>query len=150
MQHTTFWRSRFRIRIKKTRTTKIGTLRLSQSSSKLSELFGERANVRWTCEQSFTGSFTKTILREIRLRFASYRKWELKKKKSQSSLSNITSVPVGSSPRSSFFISIQIPVQVWYVALHLRDRRGAALLRYRNHPQITVITCEEKSNPVWF
>ena len=52
MQHTPLWRSKFRIlRIKKTRT-KIGTLRISHTSSKL------HRNIR-------SGSLTKTNLRII-------------------------------------------------------------------------------------
>ena len=31
-----------------------------------------------------------------------------------------------------------------YVNLHLRDRRGAASLRYRNRAEITVVRCEQK------
>ena len=98
----------------------------------------------------------------------SYRKWELKKKKSQSSLPNITCVPVGCSPRSSLFISTTVhpsmlpsqntcPNCTGKMCLTCL-KRGAplsrsarcSLLRYRNHPQITVIKCKEKSNPVWF
>ena len=36
------------------------------------------------------------------------------------------------------------------MTLHLRDRRGAASLRYRNRAKITVVMCEQKSNPARF
>ena len=51
MQHTPLWRSKFRIRIKKTRT-KIGTLRISHTSSKLHRDIP-------------SGSFTESDLRKI-------------------------------------------------------------------------------------
>ena len=34
--------------------------------------------------------------------------------------------------------------------LHLRDRHGGDLLRYRNRAEITVFMCERKPYPVWF
>ena len=37
-----------------------------------------------------------------------------------------------------------------YVTLHIRDRRFAALLRYRNRAEIAARKCEQKSYPVWF
>ena len=65
-----------------------------------------------------------------------------------------TSVSVDSSPHSHLFTSmVQIQVQtapkcctepLRYMTLHFRDRRGAALLRYRNRAKITVLMCEQK------
>ena len=37
-----------------------------------------------------------------------------------------------------------------YVTLHFRDRRGEALLRYKNRTEITVLMCERESSPLWF
>ena len=37
-----------------------------------------------------------------------------------------------------------------YVVLHLRERRGADSLCYRNRAEITVFICEQKPYPVWF
>ena len=51
MQHTHFWKSKFRIRIKKTRPTKTGTLRISHTSSSQS-LIDERANKRGSFENA--------------------------------------------------------------------------------------------------
>ena len=39
---------------------------------------------------------------------------------------------------------------IHYVTLDFRDRRGAALLRYRNRAKITVFMCERKTFLVWF
>ena len=36
------------------------------------------------------------------------------------------------------------------MTLHFQDRRGAALLRYRNRAKINVLMCEEKRYLVWF
>ena len=36
------------------------------------------------------------------------------------------------------------------MTLHFRDRRGQALLRYRNRAEITVLMCKQKPSPVWF
>ena len=33
---------------------------------------------------------------------------------------------------------------------HFRDRRGAALLRYRNQAKINILICEQKLYSVWF
>ena len=51
LQHTPFWRSKFRIRIKKTRPTKTGTLRISHTSSSHG-LIGENANKRRSFENA--------------------------------------------------------------------------------------------------
>ena len=37
-----------------------------------------------------------------------------------------------------------------YVTLHLRDQRGAAVLRYWNRTEITVLMREQKPYPEWF
>ena len=37
-----------------------------------------------------------------------------------------------------------------YVTLHFRDRRGEALLRYKNRTEITVLMCERESSALWF
>ena len=36
------------------------------------------------------------------------------------------------------------------MTLHLRGRRAAASLRYRNRAEITVIVCVQKPHQVWF
>ena len=42
--------------------------------------------------------------------------------------------------------SVNTPIQ--NVTLNLRDRRGAASLRYRNRTEITVRMCEQMSYPI--
>ena len=37
-----------------------------------------------------------------------------------------------------------------YVTLHFRDRRGEALLRYKNRTEIAVLMCEREPYPVLF
>ena len=37
-----------------------------------------------------------------------------------------------------------------YVTFHLRDRRDAASLHYRNRSETTALMCEQKPYPVWF
>ena len=37
-----------------------------------------------------------------------------------------------------------------HVTLHFRDRRGEALLRYKNRTEITVLVCEQEPYLVWF
>ena len=38
-----------------------------------------------------------------------------------------------------------------YATKHFQDRRGAALLRYKNRAEITVLMCEQKPyHVVWF
>ena len=70
------------------------------------------------------------------------------------------------APKSPFLCVYRSPIRyglvpaqklsgiVWtpirYVTLHFRDRRGPVSLRYWNHPEITVLMCEQKPYPVWF
>ena len=72
-----------------------------------------------------------------------------------------TSVSVAPSSRSYLFTSAtdRIPVHIApkcgtepirYVMLHFQDRRGAALLRYKNRTEITVHMCDKKPYPEWF
>ena len=71
-----------------------------------------------------------------------------------------TSVSVGSSPlpylplRLDYLVTLhQSVAQNWsdmWLSTDVRDRRGAASLRYRNHAQITAVMCEGKPYPVWF
>ena len=37
---------------------------------------------------------------------------------------------------------------IWYVTLHMRDRRGVAPLRYRNRAEFAGLMCEQKPYPV--
>ena len=48
---------------------------------------------------------------------------------------------------NAFRVAVWTPIL--YVTLHLRDRIGAASLRYRNRAEITVLMWEQKPYPVW-
>ena len=67
---------------------------------------------------------------------------------------------MGSSSRSYLLTSatVRLPVHTPtksdrnlsdHVMFSLRDRRGAAPLRYRNCTEITVLVCQQKPHPVW-
>ena len=49
--------------------------------------------------------------------------------------------------RLAFREAVWTPIR--YATLHLRDRVGAASLRYRNRAEITVLMWEQKPYPVW-
>ena len=48
---------------------------------------------------------------------------------------------------NAFRVAVWTPIR--YVTLHLRDRVGAASLRYRNRAEITVLMWKQKPYPVW-
>ena len=55
--------------------------------------------------------------------------------------SAIARIPVYTTPQSG-------TEPIGYVTPHVRDRRGAASLRYRNRAATTIVMCEQ--NPIWY